>query len=84
MPSPTTEKYLTANQLRDRWGGCSHMFIERRIVSDPDFPRPIKFGGRKRFFSLDQVEKYERKFVTSGSSKAAQRKRENPEALEGR
>jgi predicted DNA-binding transcriptional regulator AlpA len=66
MPSPKTEKFLTANQLCERWGGCSHMFIQRRLESDPTFPKPVKFGGRKRFFSLAQVEMYERKFVTSG------------------
>jgi predicted DNA-binding transcriptional regulator AlpA len=72
MSFSKTEKYLTANQLRERWGGCSHMFIERRISGDPDFPRPVKLGGRKRFFSLDQVEQYERKCVTQGASKTAQ------------
>jgi predicted DNA-binding transcriptional regulator AlpA len=63
MSPGKTDKYLTAIQLRQRWGGCSHMFIERRLASDPDFPRPIKLGGRKRLFALDQVEKYERKFI---------------------
>jgi hypothetical protein len=37
--------YLTAAQLRERYGGVSHMWIERRLKSDPAFPRPKKFGG---------------------------------------
>jgi hypothetical protein len=31
--------FLTTRQLRDRYGGVSHMSIERRLVDDPEFPR---------------------------------------------
>jgi predicted DNA-binding transcriptional regulator AlpA len=54
-----TKTFLTANQLCERWGNCSSMFIERRL-KDPKFPQPIKLGGRIRFFALDQIEAYER------------------------
>jgi predicted DNA-binding transcriptional regulator AlpA len=53
--------YLTAAQLRERYGGVSHMWIERRLKSDPAFPRPKKFGGSAlRMFALDEIEAYER------------------------
>jgi predicted DNA-binding transcriptional regulator AlpA len=59
VPAPT-KKYLTLNQLRERWGNCSHMFVERRLKSDPTFPKPMKLDGRVRLFALDAIEAYER------------------------
>ena len=53
--------YLTSTQLRARYGGRSHMWIERRLKADPNFPKPTTFGtGRLRFWDLDEVEAYER------------------------
>jgi predicted DNA-binding transcriptional regulator AlpA len=52
-------KYATAAQLRVRYGGRSQMWIYRRLKSDPDFPRPRKFG-RLRFWLLSEIEDYER------------------------
>jgi hypothetical protein len=57
------KKYLTTKQLRERWGGCSHMLIERRMKSDPRFPQPMQFGRRWRLWPLDQIEAYERALV---------------------
>ena len=54
---PTT--YLTSTQLRARYGGRSHMWIERRLQADPSFPKPRKIG-RLRFWDLDEIEAYER------------------------
>ena len=70
MPAPKidpnrTKRFLTTSQLRERWGDCSHMFIERRLKSDPTFPRPVKFGDRIRFFALDAIEDYERSRIHS-------------------
>jgi predicted DNA-binding transcriptional regulator AlpA len=69
MASPKIEtlakKYLTAKQLSERWGDCSHMFIERRLASDPNFPKPLRLGGRLRLFPLDQIESYERSKVNT-------------------
>lgn len=56
--------YLTARQLQKRYGGRSHMWIERRLAADPDFPRPI-YVGRLRFWRLDQIEEYERARVAA-------------------
>jgi predicted DNA-binding transcriptional regulator AlpA len=54
------KKYLTTRQLRERWGGVSHMFIERRLLQDPNFPRPLKLGRRIRFYDLGDIERWER------------------------
>src|SRR5258706_5036940 len=63
--------YLTTAQLCKRWGGCSHMFIERRLKTDPRMPRPMKLGGRGRLFDLDQNEAYERGPIYAGGDEAA-------------
>ena len=51
-------------QLRKRYGGRSHMWIERRLLSDPTFPRPAYFG-RFRFWALDQIEVWERAAIAA-------------------
>jgi predicted DNA-binding transcriptional regulator AlpA len=53
-------KYIDAAQLCERYGGVSFMWIERRLESDPDFPRPTKFG-RLRYFDLAELERWERR-----------------------
>jgi predicted DNA-binding transcriptional regulator AlpA len=50
--------YLRTRQVQARYGGCSHMFIERRLANDPTFPRPVYFG-RMRFWKLSELEKWE-------------------------
>lgn len=60
--SPPDRKYLHMSQLRERWG-CSHMFVERRLVSDPTFPKPYKFAAGPsawRYWRLDEIEAWER------------------------
>lgn len=58
---PAGAVFINANQLRARWGGVSHMFIDRKVASDPAFPKPGQFGnGRLRLFRLAEVEAYER------------------------
>jgi hypothetical protein len=60
-------KFIDAAQLCDRYGGVSFMWIERRLQSDPEFPRPRKFG-RLRYFNLDELIAWERK--TAAKSQA--------------
>ena len=57
------KRYLSTNQLRERWGNCSHMLIVRRVQDDPSMPRPIKLGKRVNFFDLEEIERYERSRV---------------------
>jgi predicted DNA-binding transcriptional regulator AlpA len=58
MPVATSDLYLKTKQLRERYGGCSHMFIERRLKNDPSFPRPV-YMGRMRFWKLSELESWE-------------------------
>jgi hypothetical protein len=78
MASKQPKKYLTTRQLRERWGDCSQMFIERKIWHDPNFPKPIRLGhqggstrGRIRLFAEDEIESYERGCVTGQRGSAA-------------
>jgi hypothetical protein len=60
---PPGAVYIGAAQLRARYGGVSHMWIERKLQSDPAFPKP-KYFGRLRFWAIAELEKYERDAVT--------------------
>lgn len=64
MPRQNVERdgavYISVAQLRQRYGNVSHMWVERKLKSDPDFPRPVTFGSMFRFFKLADVEAYER------------------------
>jgi predicted DNA-binding transcriptional regulator AlpA len=61
--------YISTRQLRYRYGGVSHMWIERRLADDPEFPKPVYFGGR-RFWRLTAVEVWER--TTAAKSRLRQ------------
>jgi predicted DNA-binding transcriptional regulator AlpA len=65
-PRPPPKQYLTAAQLRARYGGVSHMWVVRRLRYDPTFPRPIKLGGSLiRMWALDEIEAWERSCVVN-------------------
>ena len=53
------ETFLSAKQVRERYAGVSHMWIERRLADDSGFPRPTKMG-RLRFWKLAELEAWER------------------------
>ena len=69
MSTQSQKRFLTTAQLRERWGGVSHMFIERRLESDPNFPRPLKLGQRIRFYDLADIERWERTRIVAASQK---------------
>lgn len=51
--------YLTAAQVRVRFGGVSDMALWRWINSPTTgFPKPVKIGQR-RYFRLDEIEAFE-------------------------
>jgi hypothetical protein len=54
---------MSASQLRVRYGGVSHMWIERRLASDPDFPKP-EISDPQRLWRITTVEAYERLCAT--------------------
>jgi hypothetical protein len=56
---PNGAKYISAPQVCDRYGGRSHMWLVRKLETDPRFPRPTYFG-RLRFFKIAELEAYER------------------------
>ena len=57
MNSP---EYVTSNQIRQRYGGRSHMWVEHQLKDDPAFPRPT-YLGRLRYWKLSELEAWERK-----------------------
>ena len=58
-PPPTSATFISAPQVLARYGGRSHMWLVRKLETDPRFPKPVYFG-RLRFFKLADLEEYER------------------------
>lgn len=46
-------------QVRARYGNVSHMWVERRLKDDPDFPRPL-YIAKRRFWRLGELAAWER------------------------
>jgi predicted DNA-binding transcriptional regulator AlpA len=59
--------FATAPQVCLRYGGVSHMWLERRLKNDPKFPRP-RYFGRLRFFKISELEEYERQCTSSAAA----------------
>jgi hypothetical protein len=56
--------FITTAQLRARYGGMSNVWVNRKVKTEPSFPRPYYFGeSSQRFFKLADVEKFERQRV---------------------
>jgi prophage regulatory protein len=55
---PPEVKFLTAPQVRARYGNVSRMWIARRI-SDSNFPKPIKLGGRLNHWRIEDLEAWD-------------------------
>jgi predicted DNA-binding transcriptional regulator AlpA len=67
--SGAAKVYLTAIQLRTRYGGVSDMWLWRRVNDrSTGFPQP-KYFGRRRFWELSDIETWERQ--AAAASKAA-------------
>jgi predicted DNA-binding transcriptional regulator AlpA len=66
------KKYLTVEHLCDRWGDRSRMSVERLLRTDPNFPKPMRLGGkgRVRLFDEEKIEAYERRFIVEGPDAA--------------
>jgi predicted DNA-binding transcriptional regulator AlpA len=47
------ETYLKTNQVRERYGNCSAMWIERRM-KEHGFPAPVYFGAL-RFWRMSDL-----------------------------
>jgi hypothetical protein len=59
QPNSTSDRLLTAAQLKARWGDCSDMLLWRRLHDDPAMPRPLRMRGR-RLWWLSEIVAYER------------------------
>jgi hypothetical protein len=87
LRSPTKQKpvappagavWISAQQVLDRYGGRSEMWLVRKLNNkisgrdnpafDPDFPKPA-YSGRLRFFRLDELEQYDKLIVVRGRAK---------------
>jgi len=70
MTMPTSQdnlaRFLTTAQIRQLWGNCSHMTIERKLRSDPNFPKAMRLG-RIRLFRLEDIESYERSKIVGSN-----------------
>ncbi len=69
-PVPATARFISAPQTCDRYGGRSHMWLERKLQKEPKFPRP-KYFGRLRFFDIQELEDYERSCAADRAEQVA-------------
>ena len=53
------ERYLSARQVRERFGNCSDMWLWRRLRDGSGFPQPLEISGR-RFWRLADLVNWER------------------------
>jgi hypothetical protein len=65
-PVPVDAVWMTSNQLCQRYGGRSHMWIVRNLKNDPSFPKP-RYQGRMRLFSVKEFDEYDRLLVLKRS-----------------
>jgi predicted DNA-binding transcriptional regulator AlpA len=65
-----SKRYLTVAQIAERWGNRSPQFIDQKLKADPTFPKAMRFGGRLRLFDEDEIERYERGFITGDENAA--------------
>jgi predicted DNA-binding transcriptional regulator AlpA len=56
-PRGDGELFLTARQVCERYGK-SHMWLHRKLRSDPDFPKPI-YLGNDRHWRQSELQAYE-------------------------
>jgi predicted DNA-binding transcriptional regulator AlpA len=60
------ERFLTAKQVRQRYGGTSAMWLYRRERDDSQFPRCVVIAGRK-MWRLSELEAWKRSLATESN-----------------
>jgi predicted DNA-binding transcriptional regulator AlpA len=60
--------FLTAVQVRRRYGNASDMWLWRRLRDDSNFPRPIEIRKR-RYWKLSELIAWERACASAGLSR---------------
>ncbi len=63
---------ICKKRLQTKLGGVSTMFINRRLVDDPTFPKPIRLAKRQLFWREDEVDAW----IERRAALTAARKRE--------
>lgn len=54
----SADSLLRTAHVRKRYGDVSHMWVERRLADDPNFPRPI-YIAKRRFWRLGALIQWE-------------------------
>jgi predicted DNA-binding transcriptional regulator AlpA len=57
-PLPPNALWMTSNQVCNRYGGRSHMWLWRSIKNDPAFPKPT-YMGRMQMFLVAEFDAYD-------------------------
>jgi hypothetical protein len=57
--SDTADTLLRTAHVRKRYGDVSHMWVERRLADDPNFPKPM-YIAKRRFWRLGDLVQWER------------------------
>ena len=67
-PKPVSANtiWLTSNQVRERYGNVSHMWLWRNVRNNPAFPKPTYFG-RLMMFSVVELDAYDRLLISKRS-----------------
>jgi predicted DNA-binding transcriptional regulator AlpA len=60
--------FLTAVQVRQRYGNASDMWLWRRLRDDSNFPRPIEIR-KPRYWKLSELIAWERACASPGLSR---------------
>jgi hypothetical protein len=58
MP-PIEDQFIPTAHVRTRYGGRSHMWIERRLHDASNFPRPL-YIAKRRYWRLSDLVAWER------------------------
>ncbi len=71
LPSSYDNRYMTAGEVREHFGGVSDMWI-RRHQAEHGFPAAIKFGGptSSQFWKQTDVLEWERAWIRRGTVKS--------------
>jgi predicted DNA-binding transcriptional regulator AlpA len=66
------ERFLSFNQLSDRYGGVRQFSVWRWINKKPElgFPVPIKIGGRN-FWRLSELQEFEARQAARRNAKSS-------------
>jgi hypothetical protein len=64
VPIPPDAIWISARQVCQRYGGRSHMWLDRKLRNNPDFPRPA-YDGRIRIFRVAELDDYDRALIAA-------------------